>query len=153
VTSLRIKTVLYLSIIASGWLLGFVFPFAQLFGVCPAILFIAIFKPYFGWKKTIAISLAVSMLVATVSFGSAISLSQTLRSLWSGYDKGLLQQLIQSANLTKDDISKIQIFTSVVEALPYEVIMIGGIFLVRTLVIMLYIFALRKTAIWRIIQL
>jgi hypothetical protein len=153
VTCLRIKTVLYLSIICSGFLLGLVFPFAQVVGVSPSVLFIAFFKPYFGWKKTLLISFAVSAMVAAFTFTSLMGLAQVERSMFEGIVGYANNFASQYENTLGSRVQDFYLITNSVYAFPHEAVLIVGMILMRLLATVLCVFILKKTSVWRILQL
>ena len=152
-TCLRIKTVLYLSIIASGWLLGLVFPFAQLFGVGPSTLFMAIFKPYFGWRKTLAISFFISTVAVAFALPYFMGVSQGQRTGFAGWLDWGKTQLSPQAENYNEALNLLQDAKSLISALPLELIYVVGFYFMRFAFLVGSIWALKKTPLWRIIQL
>jgi hypothetical protein len=73
---MNIRSVTYLAIIVAGMGASLVLPFTEMIGCSLSVLFLALFQPYFGWKKTLKIDLAMFIVMLPLILPTLLGMNQ-----------------------------------------------------------------------------
>lgn len=102
---MQTKSIVFLSIIIGGCLVGTLTPISAMIGFPISALFTAFFIPHFGMKKCLTILMALFVLTTAINFqyeiGTNMALATTVCTIWGGLENDYMNKM--KDNMTQTD--------------------------------------------------